>query len=576
MLTELRVENFAIIDQLELQFSKGLISFTGETGAGKSILMVALDILLGSRGDTTHIRSGDDRASVEAVFRIDPVVRESVHSLLNQEELLDDPNNLTLSRELRRNGRNVARVNGHSVNVSILRELGEYLVDIHGQSEHLSLLRVREHLGLLDRYANIEDTLSVYQLSYRRLKGIQRELNDLRQSERESTRRADLLSYQIDEIASANLETGEDEQLKNERNRLANAETLTSLCQEALLVLDEGIPNQPTAIDLIGQAVESIEKLVRLDPSKSSLNIQVTGLFDGVSELSRSLRYFMDSIEYDPQRLEQVEERLNLINTLKRKYGDTIEEILEFAQTAVQELETITLSNERIAELETLEKEVLIRLGEQGLELSKIRHQAANHLVQALESELNDLRMSQAHFRVDIHQQPDSEGISLNNETRVAFNRTGIDQIEFFIETNPGEGFKPLVKIASGGETSRLMLALKNVLARADNVPTLVFDEIDQGIGGRVGTVVGQKLRMLTDRHQVLCITHLPQLAAYAQQHFRVHKVIQNGRTITKVELVEGEARLEELASMMGEISVGTLRSAQEILHAVGDLPSEA
>jgi DNA repair protein RecN (Recombination protein N) len=576
MLTELRVENFAIIDQLELQFSKGLISFTGETGAGKSILMVALDILLGSRGDTTHIRSGDDRASVEAVFRIDPVVRESVHSLLNQEELLDDPNNLTLSRELRRNGRNVARVNGHSVNVSILRELGEYLVDIHGQSEHLSLLRVREHLGLLDRYANIEDTLSVYQLTYRRLKGIQRELNDLRQSERESTRRADLLSYQIDEIASANLETGEDEQLKNERNRLANAETLTSLCQEALLVLDEGIPNQPTAIDLIGQAVESIEKLVRLDPSKSSLNIQVTGLFDGVSELSRSLRYFMDSIEYDPQRLEQVEERLNLINTLKRKYGDTIEEILEFAQTAVQELETITLSNERIAELETLEKEVLIRLGEQGLELSKIRHQAANHLVQALESELNDLRMSQAHFRVDIHQQPDSEGISLNNETRVAFNRTGIDQIEFFIETNPGEGFKPLVKIASGGETSRLMLALKNVLARADNVPTLVFDEIDQGIGGRVGTVVGQKLRMLTDRHQVLCITHLPQLAAYAQQHFRVHKVIQNGRTITKVELVEGEARLEELASMMGEISVGTLRSAQEILHAVGDLPSEA
>lgn len=576
MLTELRVENFAIIDQLELQFSNGLISFTGETGAGKSILMVALDILLGSRGDTTHIRSGDDRASVEAVFRIDPVVSEPIQSLLSQEELLDDPNFLTLSRELRRNGRNVARVNGHSVNVGILRELGEYLVDIHGQSEHLSLLRVREHLGLLDRYADIEDTLSVYQLTYSRLKGIQRDLNNLRQSERESARRADLLRYQIDEISSANLEIGEDEQLKNERNRLANAETLTSLCQDALLLLDEGIPNQPTAIDLVGQAVESIEKLVRLDPSQLSLNRQVTDIFDGVSELSRSLRSLLESIEYDPQRLEQVEERVNLINTLKRKYGDTIEEILDFSQSANRELETITLANERIAELETLEKDLLIQLGEQGQELSTKRHHAADRLVKALESELNDLRMSQARFRVDFRQQRDSEGVPLNDGKRVAFNKTGLDQVEFLIETNPGEGFKPLVKIASGGETSRLMLALKNVLARADKVPTLVFDEIDQGIGGRVGTVVGHKLRMLTNRHQVLCITHLPQLAAFAQQHFRVHKEIQNRRTITKVELIEGEARLEELASMMGEISVGTLRSAQEILHAVGELSSEA
>ncbi|MGD2158587.1 MAG: hypothetical protein PVG32_17035, partial [Anaerolineales bacterium] len=382
--------------------------------------------------------------------------------------------------------------------------------------------------------------------------------------------------YQIDEISSSNLEPGEDDQLHNERNRLANAETLTSLCQEVLLVLDEGTPNQPAAIDLLGQAVESIEKLIRLDPSQSSLNTKATDLFDGVSELSRSLRHFMDSIEYDPIRLEQVEERTNMINTLKRKYGDTIEEIQQFSKTAIQELDTITLANERIVELETLEKELLIQLGKQGQELSEKRHQAADRLEKALESELNDLRMSQARFRVKIHQEPDSDGIPRNGKKRIAFNKTGLDQVEFLIETNPGEGFKPLVKIASGGETSRLMLALKNVLARADNVPTLVFDEIDQGIGGRVGTVVGQKLRTLTDRHQVLCITHLPQLAAFAQQHFRVHKEIKNGRTITKVDLIEGEARLEELASMMGEISVGTLRSAQEILHAVGDLPSKA
>jgi len=572
MLTELRVENFAIIDHLELQFDPGLITFTGETGAGKSILMIALDMLLGSRADNTHIRSGVERASVEATFHINPKVREPVHKILKQEDLLDDPQHITLAREIRRSGRNIARVNGRSVTLSLVRRLGEYLVDIHGQSEHLSLLRVREHLELLDRYAQIEEIISSYQQTFRELQSIQRELNELREREQEASRRSDLLSYQVNEIEAANLEPNEEDELLQERNRLGNAENLISLTQEALLALDEGSPENPATTDLFGQVVDALEELARLDPSQSDLSQHALSLFDGLADLNRNLRSYLDSMEFNPRRFEQVEERVSLIQSLKRKYGDTIEDILVFADEAKNELDDITHTSERIPELAAHESELFLRLGKLGQELSEKRRQAADKLVTAMEAELKDLRMSHARFKVRIQQRPDPDGLPLNDGSRVSFDRTGLDQVEFLIETNPGEGLKPLIKIASGGETSRLMLALKNVLARADNIPTLVFDEIDQGIGGRVGTIVGSKLRMLALDHQVLCITHLPQLAAFGQQHFRVHKVIKGGRMITLVEPIEGEDRIKELAQMMGEESESTLRSAQEILQTVGDL----
>ncbi len=572
MLNELRIENFAIIDQLEIQFGSGLAVFTGETGAGKSIIIDALETIMGNRADSTFIRSGAERANVEATFRITDTIREPIHALLEGEDLLDDAEYVTLGRELRRNGRNVARINGRSVSVSLLHQIGEYLVDIHGQSQHLSLLRVRQHLGLLDRYADTSLLLTPYRKTYKRLQDVRRELETLRQNERDAARRADLLNYQIDEINSAHLKKGEDDELQEERNRLANAEGLASLSQETLQLLDEGDPENPAITDLLGEVVAALNNLARIDTSQNKTSTQAASLFEDITELSRNIRDYLEGIEFNPKRLTQVEERIDLVQNLKRKYGDTIEVVLAFAEKARGELDAITHAEERILELEVEQGNLLSRLAKQGLALFEKRQAAADQLAISIETELDDLRMAGARFQVDFERRPDPQGVPLPEGGRVAFDATGLERVEFLIETNPGEGFKPLVKIASGGETARLMLALKNVLARADHVPTLIFDEIDQGIGGRVGTVVGRKLWQLTSQHQVLCITHLPQLAAFGQQHFQVQKEIADGRTITNVLEIDGEARLNELAQMLGEVSMGTLKSAQELLQTAGEL----
>jgi DNA repair protein RecN (Recombination protein N) len=579
MLTELRIENFAIIDRLELHFRPNLITFTGETGAGKSIIIDAVETILGGRADTTFIRSGADRASLEAVFRIPDANRNAIHAILEREELQDDPNYLSLGREIRASGRNIARVNGRSVNASLLREVGEYLIDVHGQSEHLSLLRVNQHLGLLDAYVfadqniqssqPVKELLETYQQVYNQWLLTQRELEKLRRSEQDAARRSDMLTYQINEIDTARLRPGEEEDLKEERNRLANAEGLASLSQEALLALDEGEPESQAATDLFGQVVNALQNLARLDPSQAALFEQAQAIFEDVSDLSANLRNYQESIEFNPKRLDQVEERLGSIHILKRKYGGSIAEILEFGAKARQQLDEITHAEERIEELNLERERLLEQISQLGTSLSQIRQAGAEHLASAMEIELVDLQMSGARFRVDFQRQPDQNGALFSDGKRYTFDSTGLERVEFLIAPNPGEGFKPLAKIASGGETSRLMLALKNVLARADQIPTLIFDEIDQGIGGRVGAVVGKKLWSLAKEHQVLCITHLPQLAAYGDQHFRVQKEIHAGRTSTQVIPLDGEPRLIELAQMMGEVSEGTLRSAREILQAV-------
>jgi DNA repair protein RecN (Recombination protein N) len=569
MLKELRIENFAIIDHLDINFTGGLITFTGETGAGKSIIMDALETLLGGRAENTQIRTDAERATIEATFKIADSIRASIHNILKREELLDDPEYLTLGREIRRSNRNVARINGRSVGVSLMREIGEYLVDIHGQSEHLSLLRVRQHLDLLDRYSNIEALLAPYQITYKRLQEIRKELKMLRQTERDAARRADLLTYQINEIEAANLKPGEDVDLKGEHNLLANAEELNSIILDTLLLLDENSPENPTTSDLMGSVVSSLENLSQIDPSRSALSTKASQIFEDIMELNSQLRDYQEQIEFNPNRLSQVEERIALISNLKRKYGDTIEAVLAFGEKAKGEFETITNAGERILELEVEQDKQLSLLSQQGLALSEKRQAAALELQAALETELDDLKMEGARLEVDFQQRPDPEGVPLPSGQRVAFNANGLEHIEFIIETNPGEGYKPLVKIASGGETSRFMLALKNVLARADQVPTLVFDEIDQGIGGRVGTMVGKKLWLLSNQHQVMCITHLPQLAAFGQQHYRVEKRVENRRTITTVEQIEGESRIEELAQMLGDLSEGTLQSAKEIMNNV-------
>jgi DNA repair protein RecN (Recombination protein N) len=565
MLTELRIENFAIIDRLELGFESGLIIFTGETGAGKSIIMDAVEMLLGGRAEATVIRTDADRANVEGVFNIAGATGEPIREILTREDLLDDPNYVVLAREVRREGRSIARVNGRTVNVGLLKEIGNCLVDVHGQTEHLSLLDVRTHLGLLDRFADAGDSLTNYRKTHGSLQSIRRELNDLRNAQKDSDRRMEMLTFQAEEIEAARLKPGEDEELKLERDRLANAEKLATLAQEALVVLDEGSPDAPAATDLFGQADKALQSLGAIDTSQFELANRAALTLEKLTDLARDLRDYLDGIEFNPKRLEQVEERLDLIHLLQKKYGGTIDSAIAFGIQARKDLETISNAAEKISELEGKEASLIQTLSKQAQSLSAKRKSAADKLAKGIEGELDDLKMASARFGADFQTRPDPNGIPLSDGNLVGFDGTGFDRVEFLVAPNPGEGLKPLAKIASGGETSRLMLALKNTLARADQIPTLIFDEIEQGIGGRVGAVVGQKLWNLGQAHQVMVITHLPQLAAFGDQHFQVQKLISDGRTITQVKGLTGEDRTLELAQMLGEVSEGTLRSAHEI-----------
>jgi DNA repair protein RecN (Recombination protein N) len=568
MLSELDIRNFAIIDELHLRFRPGLIVFTGETGAGKSIIVDAIELLLGGRGDPTLIRAEEETATVEGEFRIPEAVRAELQAILEPEALWEQEDSLILGREIRRQGKNIARVNGRVTSLGLLREIGQRLVDVHGQSEHLSLLRVREHLNLLDRFAGTETLRGEFAAEVETLQEVRGELERLRQGERDAARRSDMLTFQLNEITAAQLRPGEEEPLLEERIRLANAEQLAGWADQVILGLDEGSEERVAATDLLGEAVQSLVALARVDPSQSNLRDLAQTLLDQLSELAHGLRRYRESIEFNPRRLEQVEERLELVRNLKRKYGETLASILEYAQNGQRELEAITHSDERAADLAAREEKTLRDLGQKGEQLSGQRKRAVETLARAVEAELSDLRMSGARFQVEVLWEEDPGGVILGDR-RLAFDATGIDRVEFLVAPNPGEGLKPLVKIASGGETSRLMLALKSVLARADRTSTLIFDEIDQGIGGRVGSVVGKKLWALTPAHQVLCVTHLPQLAGYGDQHYRVEKVVQDKRTVTRARPLSPSERVHELAAMLGTLSEKTRESAEEILEMV-------
>ncbi|MCK6582239.1 MAG: DNA repair protein RecN [Anaerolineales bacterium] len=576
MLTELHIQNFAIIDKLDLRFGPGLIILTGETGAGKSIILDAVVMLIGGKADTTFVRTDSEAAFVEGVFQLKGPEREAVHEILKREELMDDPNYVVLMREVRREGRSVARINGRTVNVGLLKEIGALLVDIHGQAEHLSLLDPRAHLGLLDRYADVSKPLNEYRQTYHALLALRNELNSLRKAQADADRRTEMLTYQVEEIDAAKLKVGEDEELKKERDRLANAESLAKNAQEALAILEEGSPDTPAATDLIGQAAQALAALAKIDSGQAELSNQAEVMLDSLSDIIHELRGYLDEIEFNPKRLDEVEERLDLIHSLTRKYGGSIPAVIAYGEDAQKQLETITGAADRINELEMQEAKLLEKLSKQGTDLSEKRKSAATKMGKGIETELDDLRMASAKFGTDFQTKPDPNGIPLADGTRLAFDQSGIDRVEFLVAPNPGEGLKPLAKIASGGETSRLMLGLKNVMARADEVPSLIFDEIDQGIGGRVGMVVGHKLWNLSRSHQVFCVTHLPQLAVFGDLHYQVQKLVDKGRTLTRVEPLEGEARLLELSQMLGEVGEGTLRSAHELLQTARQMVKES
>jgi DNA repair protein RecN (Recombination protein N) len=596
VLQELHIRNFAIIDDLHLVFDPGLNVLTGETGAGKSIIIDAVGLLLGDRAGTEWVRAGTDRAEIEATFCLasageeaggedDPAaqIRETLET-----EGLDDPNSpeiLILSREVRLNGRNVCRVNGRAVSLQVLSDIGGQLVDIHGQGEHLNLLRPRTHVDLLDRYAGLFPLRRQVGKQVQELQAVRGELSRLRRDARTLAQRVDLLSFQVEEISAARLRPGEDGDLEHERRRLGNAEALMQLAQSAQGILSQGDGDAPSAIDLVSEAVGRLDRLARIDPSRQNLADLGQVLLEQLSDLAREVQDYGESLEYNPERLAEVEERLELIHNLKRKYGDTIEEVIAFGARAQAELADLGDWEVKTASLEAREDDLLRRIGQLVNDLSERRQVAGAAMARHLEAELVDLKMGRTRFQVEIGQTAAGDGAYWPGDRRVAFDRTGADRVEFLISTNPGEPLKPLAKVASGGETSRLMLALKSVLAHADATPTLIFDEIDQGIGGRVGAVVGRKLWYLTGHqtgsaanhhpvaHQVLCITHLPQLAVFGDQHLTVDKRIYEDRgetrTATVVRQLEGDERVTELMQMLGATTEAGRRSVEEMLTEV-------
>ncbi len=569
MLQRLLIHDLAIIDQLDLSFGPGFVVFTGETGAGKSIIIDALGLVLGGRADAALVRAGAEAARVEATFTIVGQTQSAIAAVLARESLDEEGDVLVLAREVRREGRSTARVNGRMVSAPVLRELAELLVDVHGQGDHLSLLRPREHVFMLDRFGALEAEREKLAAQVRGVSAIRQELQVLRQNERERERRLDMLDFQIQEIGAARLKPGEEAGLLQERARLANAEKLAAQADDVIRALsgdDEG----DGAADLLGKAARSLAALARIDAALAESQTSAAALAEQARDLGAALAHYRERLEHNPKRLNAIEERLETIARLQRKYGERIEEVLAFAERALKERDGLANASTRIAELTEREGSALAEIARLGDQLSAKRKTVAKKLSVGIERELADLKMERGRFSVAQERGSAADGAP-TDDGPVAFDQTGLDRVEFLIAPNPGEGLKPLAKIASGGEAARLMLALKGVLALADPTPTLIFDEIDQGIGGRVGAVVGRKLWAIAAAggHQVLCITHLPQLAGYADQHFKVEKDIASGRTTTHVRALSLDERAIEIAQMLGGTGEKIRASAHELLSEI-------
>lgn len=577
MLEELRIQNFAIIDNLELNFSSAFNVITGETGAGKSIIIDAVELILGGKPDPAFVRAGAERAVVEGTFTLNKAIKPLVLPILQREEMEgEDENYVTLAREVKPNGRTTARVNGVTTTQDILKEIGLALVDVHGQSEHLSLLNPKSHLDLLDRYAELTEMRLALSSLVDRVHKCRQEIKKLVEDEAAIKRRAEQLRYEVDEIEAAELRTGEEDELKVERTRIGNSEQLANLSADAYNLLEgDDRSDQLSAVDQLNQIAVLMGKLANIDPAmKDDANV-ASGLAEQAEDLALTLRRYADKVEYDPDRLEEIEERLDLINRLRKRFGSTIEAVLEYAEKARKELEGIEHSDERLKELRADEEKLLKHIGEVAERISKVRQMIGTKMGERIVEELADLKMEGSRFEVSINRKESKDGCFVGNK-RYAFTTNGIDDVEFLLSANPGEPLRPLAKVASGGETARIMLALKRVLTMADQTPTLIFDEIDTGIGGRVGSVVGEKLWSLSSNHQVLCVTHLAQLAGYGDKHYHVTKQVNGGRTSTKVKALDDEAtRIEELAAMLGAEGESGRMSAQGILLQAQDYKEE-
>lgn len=550
MLKELQIRDFALIEQVHLSFYEGFSVLTGETGAGKSIIIDALSLLLGARASLEMIRTGCERAVVEGVFSIP----QPVCPLLAEWGIGID-SELIITREIHRSGRNRCWLNGSLVTVNQLSQLGRALVDILGQHDHQSLLDVSRHLDMLDAFggAELQDLRRLVADRHQKYIEIKRERERLQNQERERLARIDLLQFQINEIDQAKLRVGEEAELVQQQQRLANIERITTTAECVYARLQEHT-DQPPLYDQLAQAVTELSSLTRYDSKIAPVLELFNQALIQLEEGSRDLRQYLEEFDRDPEALEQIENRLALLRTLKRKYGESEAAILAYADQIRQELEVLLESEITIEKLKTEEEAINRELAGLAGELRQKRRHYAKILQQQIEKHLADLNMEGTRFEVRITDQP--------------LNETGIDAVEFMIAPNVGEELKPLAKIASGGEMSRVMLALKNCLVEIDRIPALVFDEVDSGIGGRTARSVAQKLRHLSRQFQVFVVTHLPVVASFAEHHYYVEKHEKDGRTSVSVTLLDEQERIDELVRMLGGQSgqEATAAHAKELL----------
>lgn len=548
------IKNFAIIESLSLTFQEGMTVLTGETGAGKSIIIDALGLLVGGRGSTDFIRHGEERLELQGLFALAEDNLACRNALLeNGIDASDDM--VVLERSLFRSGKNSCRINGKLVTTVLLRQIGSKLIDIHSQHEHQELMNEEFHLSLLDRFAadKIKPALTKYQTNFKEYQTILREWQNWTKNERELAQRLDMLRFQQQEIENANLQAGEEDRLLEQKNVLANFEKLNENLQGAYTA----IQGEPGGLEFIGEAMRQMEAAASIHTDYKAVSEAISSSYYMLEDSMSQIRQSLDQLEFQPEELNQIESRLNDLNQLKRKYGKTIEDIIQYEKEISTEMEKLTDSESHVGHLETKMATLKTELTKQASSLTDIRKKAATTLEKQIKQELNQLYMEKAIFSV--HFESDKTELT----------ESGQDSVVFYMSTNLGEPLKPLAKIASGGELSRMMLALKTIFSRHQGITSIIFDEVDTGVSGRVGQAIAEKIYAVSVGSQVLCISHLPQVAAMANHHYYITKKVQNKRTTTSVTILKGEQKVEEISRMIAGIEVTELtkQHAKEMIQ---------
>lgn len=553
MLLELSIKDFAIIEKLDASFRQGMTVLTGETGAGKSIIIDAVGLLAGGRGSVDFVRTGADKAVLQGVFDI----AEIANTKTVLEELGIEPtNDLVITRELLKTGRSVCRVNGTIVNLNSLKKIGQTLIDIHGQNEHQELMDSDKHLRLLEQfdYAAVADTKQRYQAAFKAYTKLNRRLNQSLKNEHEWNQRVDMLQFQVDEIKAANLIEGEDEELEKRRDQLVNFQSISDALATSFQVLEseEGV----SATDQIGNVMQEMQGIADYDEEYEQIADEVQNAYYSLEDVTNRVRSAIDSMEWNPAELDEVEQRLETIRQLKKKYGNSITEILKYLSRIENELAEMTGAGQNLDDLAVKVEKRLQETKQLGTQLTNLRQKMALKLEQAVRDQLAGLYMEKTQFKVQFNSKKVPE-------------LDGLDDVEFLIQPNPGEDLKPLAKIASGGELSRIMLALKTIFARNEGVTSIIFDEVDTGVSGRVAQAIADKIHEISNHSQVLCISHLPQVAARADYQLHVAKKVVKGRTMTNLTSLDDEGRVNEIAKMLAGVDLTelSLEHARELLQ---------